>query len=820
MATGWPLAGETVLDLSSGIAGAYCTKLLADGGADVVKVETGAGDPLRGRTVSGADLADGEDSAIFRFLAASKRSLAVNVARPGDAALLQRLAATAGTIVWTPGSPVAQHPALLPDRLVASAPRATIVAITPFGLGGPWAGRPATDLTLQAWAGGIGHRGRPDHPPVGVGGDIGAWIAGLAAGVAALTSRWRRLNGGPGELVDVSALEALCVTNAMMYPVTYWSMAGKPWRSVRTTNLPDVEPTKDGYVGFMLVTGQQWQDFCVLVERPDWLDDPSLIRFEAREQRRDELTAAIRSYMAAHTTDEIVELASLLRIPVTAVGNGATVPHFDHFVERGFFVTNPRGGFTQPDVPYTLTAGAGRRPFAPAPRLGEHTDEIVVDRAAEPAEPPAAGTARDGDLPFAGLRVADFTAFWAGPIVGNYLAMLGADVVHVESTQRPDGMRYQVVRPMSEDKWWEWTPLYQASNTNKRGLTLDLSSERGRDIARRLVAECDVVLENYTPRVMDGWGLSYEQLRGVRPDLIMVRMPAFGLSGPWRDRTGYAQTMEQISGLAWVTGEPDQPPLIPNGPCDPVAGMHALVALHLALEHRRRTGEGQLVEVAMIGGALNIAAEQVVEHSAYGEVVERIGNRHPLLAPQGVYRCADGEATDPPGTEERWVALSVADDEQWRTFRTALGDPGWACSPELDTLPGRRAAHAALDEGIAAWCRHRAVDDIVEALWSAGVPVGRVLMPHEQVSVPQLTATDFFEPVGHPVTGVALHARFPAVFGAGPARHQRRHAPTLGEHNREILGDLLGLSPEDIDTLEADGVVGTVPANNPAGMPA
>ena len=179
------------------------------------------------------------------------------------------------------------------------------------------------------------------------------------------------------------------------------------------------------------------------------------------------------------------------------------------------------------------------------------------------------------------------------------------------------------------------------SEHNKRGLTLDLAVARGRELARELIARCDVVIENYSPRVMDSWKLSYDDVRALNPRAIMVRSPAFGLSGPWRDRGGYAQTMEMASGLAWLTGWPDEPPEVPNGPMDPIAGTHATVALLLALEHRRRTGEGLLVEVPMIGGALNVAAEQVVEFSADGNLLQRQGNRSRFAAPQGAYLTND-----------------------------------------------------------------------------------------------------------------------------------------------------------------------------------
>ncbi len=801
-----PLAGTIVVDLSSGIAGGYCTKILADGGAEVIKVEAPEGDPLRRWSASGAEIAPGDDGPLFQFLAGSKRSVVADPTVLSELEFVQELVRGAEAVVWSAGSRLAELPALAPWRMHALATHASVLAITPFGLEGPWIGRAWTESTLQAWAGGLGQRGSVERPPVIAGGRMADWVTGMIAAVALLASRHRTIESGIGELLDASMLESLVFTQTM-HPVTFNSIAGHPHRPIRMINLPDVHKTRDGYVGFMVVTGQQWLDFCSMIGRADWLEDESLVTLNKRCFRRSELIAAIDSWMAERTTAEVIEVASALRIPVAQVGNGATVPTFDQFAEQRFYVKNPRGGFLQPDVPYTLSSGASRRDFEPAPRLGEHGEGYRRRPRSRSQARPAAGSA-NGKLPFEGLRIADFTAFWAGPVVGHLLAMLGADVIHVESAERPDGMRFNTVRSMKEDRWWEWAPLYQGTNTSKRGLTLDLRKLRGIELARRLVAKCDVVLDNYSPRVMESWGLGYDEIRRLRADAIMVRMPAFGLSGPWRERTGYAQTMEQVSGLAWITGYPDQGPQIPNGPCDPIAGTHATAALLLALEHRRRTGKGMLVEVAMVGGALNIAAEQVIEYSATGTLLERTGNRGPTAAPQGVYLSAD---VDGKGIRDRWVAIAVESDEQWGRLRASLGDPQWARDPALATMAGRRAAHDAIDRELAAWCNLRGSEQIVDELWSAGVPVAKVLLPHEQNQLPPLAARGFYETLDHPVVGAHPYATYPVRFSAGPTRFHRRHSPLLGEHNDEVLCGLLGLSRDEIADLEREGVIGTRP---------
>ncbi len=289
------------------------------------------------------------------------------------------------------------------------------------------------------------------------------------------------------------------------------------------------------------------------------------------------------------------------------------------------------------------------------------------------------------------------TTFWAGPSCTHVLGMLGAEVIHLESTARPDGTRLIAGIPASEEQWWERSPIFSALNTNKKGLTLDFQTEDGRDLLRRLIATCDVVVENFTPRVIDQIGLDFETVRSLRDGVIMLRMPGFGLDGPWRDNPAFAYIIEDASGLSWLTGYPDRTPFEPYSVGDPNAGVHALNALLLALEHRRRTGEAVLVEAAMVDAALNIAAEQVIEHSAYGALLQRDGNRGPVAAPQNLYRSADIDEFD---RADSWVAIAVETDAQWEALRDALGRPAWAMAAELSTAvrstggprPDRRGA--------------------------------------------------------------------------------------------------------------------------------
>ncbi len=800
-----PLTGYTVVDLSTGIAGAYCTKLLADGGADVIKVEPPEGDPLRRWSASGAAIPPGDDGALFSFLAGSKQSVVADPELDHDVALIHRLLAAADAVVWCGGSKLAESQGFTPAAIHGRHPHLTVMSITPFGLDGPWRGRAATEFTLQAWSGGIVGlgRGEPDRAPVFVGGQVGEYLAGVYAAAALLASRYGRSTGAHGQLLDLSMLETqiLCLT---YYPVTYFEMLGRPWRDARRLTVPGVARAKDGLVDLGCGTAQQWFDLCAMVGHPEWIDEESPLSITEQANIHAE---EIYAWCESNTVDDIRELATAFRIPNAPVANGANITSLDHFRERGSFVCNPRDRFQQLGHPYRMRPARLRRP-RPAPRLGEHTARY---RTAELTPRPAPiGPANP--LPLTGLRVLDMTTFWAGPCCTHFLAMLGAEVIHVESTRRPDGTRMIAGLPVTEERWWEKSPIFAALNTNKKGLTLDLQSPRGRELLRRLIATCDVIAENFTPRVLDQMGLDFATVQSIKPDVVMLRRPGFGLDGPWRDNPAFAYVIESAAGLSWMTGYPDRTPYEPYTVGDPNAGMHALNGLLVALEHRRRTGQGVLVEAAMVDAALSISAEQIIECSAYGALLERAGNRGPTAAPQNLYRTAD---IDEFGRLDSWIAIAVATDEQWERLCGALGSPSWATDPELATAAGRKEHQRLVDRHLAAWCENRSGDDIVTALWDTGVPVGKVMQPHRQPELDQLVFREFFEVLEHPVNGPTRLSTMPIRFSAGPCRFHTRHAPLLGQHNPEVLAGL-GLTDSEIAALEADGVIGRTPAMYPA----
>ncbi|HEV3264711.1 MAG TPA: CoA transferase [Acidimicrobiales bacterium] len=761
------LENVRVVDLTTDIAGPYCTKVLADAGADVVKVEPASGDPLR-QWGSGA---------LFEFLNTSKRSVNGKVDR-----------LIAGADILVTDAPVDLGDLWSTHRTLV------VVTITPFGCEGPWVNHPTTEFTLQAACGSTGQRGLPEQPPLAAGGRIGEWVTGTYAALGAVAAYREAARCGEGDHVDVAMLDCMAVT-MVTYPSVFASFAGWPplVGTGRTIEVPSIEPTADGFAVFTTNSAQQFHDFLVMIGRTDLLADPDLPQVSKRFARRDEFLAAVRGYTSPRTTAEMLEAASLFRIPAGPVLDGSTLPEFEQFVSRGVFEKSPSGRFLQPRVPFRIS-GAEARPFQPAAENGEHTGTVEwpsVDRT-------EGDEADDGwHLPLNGVRVVDCTAWWAGPAATSALACLGADVIKVESASRPDLMRFAGGRPPTDDRWWEWGPLFHGVNTGKRAITLDLNRPEGIETFEQLITTADVLVENYTPRVMEQFGLDWDRLHQLNPDLIVVRMPAFGLDGPWRDRTGFAQTMECLSGMAWLTGFADGPPVLVRGACDPLAGMHSVIATLLALIERDQSGGGRLVESVMVEAALNAAAEQVLEFGATGAVLRRDGNRGPVAAPQGVYPCAG---------EDRWVAIAVATDQQWLALCRVLGDPTWTGVDAMAYEEGRRRLHDLIDQGLAGWTADRDADQTARLLVEAGVPAAAVIPPRDIAANPQLRSRSLFEVEHHPLTGDHEIPMLPFRFSR-VERWLRCPAPTLGQDNDEVLGEI-GLSLEAIERLRQSGIVG------------
>jgi crotonobetainyl-CoA:carnitine CoA-transferase CaiB-like acyl-CoA transferase len=772
-----PFADWRVVELSNGIAPAYAAKMFADAGAQVVKIESPQGDRLRDWS------AGGPAGALFGYLAADKKSVVCDdQAEAGSLLTGADIVFTDLTDCWT-----------LDGITAHTSPTAVVVSVTPFGTTGPYVdeGVIANEFILQALCGSTASRGWPGDEPVQAGGRLGEWLAGtFAAAVGAAAAR-HAARGGRGEIIDVSTYEAMVIAMGGLSAMSASVLGVDSSIRQRSLELPSIVPTADGMVGFCTITAQQFQDFLVMIERADLVDDAELASFAGRIERRDEFLDMVSQWTKDRTTQEIVDLAVAFRIPVAPIATPVTLPEVDHFVERGVFVQSELG-VRQPRVPYRSDAIRTKPPGRP-PLLGADNGRVRW-----PIRPQRGGPADPDALPLSDIRITDFTAFWAGPVATQFLGSLGADVIKLEGVRRPDGMRFSAGRPPDWDQWWEWGPVFLCSNNNKRGISVELSTEAGRALALELIAASDLVLENFSPRVMENFGLNWDVVAAANPRAVMVRMPAFGLDGPWRDRVGFAQTMEQATGMAWTTGHSDGPPVIPRGVCDPIAGLHAAFAAIAALVIRDRNGTGMHVESTMVESALNVAAEMLVEYSRNGIQLRRTGNRGHGATPQGLYRCLG---------DDEWVAVAALDG----AARVALADLLGQGELEPDPAGWRERADD-IDKLIADWAARRTVTDAVRTLRAAGVPSAPVTDSPALLQNPQLLARGFWERVDHPVVGSFLCTGMPFVFVGKPRRWIRRVTPLYGQHSDEVLAGLLGHSEHELADLRAAGATSIRPA--------
>ncbi|MGB8791519.1 MAG: CoA transferase [Mycobacterium sp.] len=771
-----PLDGLHVVEIANEISGPYCGKLFVDIGADVTKIEGPERDSLRQWGPYPGGEPDPDRCGLFEYLNAGKRCEVV------DSIVARELIADADVLIDGLAPGVLDNSGFGVDALQEINPRLVVVRISNFGQHGPFRDRVATPLTLQAASGWITARD-PDRPPVQAGARIAEYVAGGYAALGGLTAL-RIASSNRVTEVDVSVFESLLST--LPYPMLQaerMRTLGLP-TNVRQAPMLGVVRAGDGWVGINCLTGQHWLDVCAMLGLPEFGEQQYAIMMGGPE--RAEFFAAAQPWLSERTVTEIVELSQALRIPAAPVADGRTVLECPQWVKREFFVNAGGEGwsFRRPGPAFRLSK---------PPSMSASAQAGGVWPAAEIADP---------SLPFAGLKVFDLTTFWAGGYLTCYLGAFGADVVKVESIQRPDGFRYSGAFPHEGDDWYERGALWQATNLNKRDITLDLTSQPGRELARRLAAQADVVVENFSPRVVEQFELDYPSLAALRPDVIMVRMPGFGLEGPWRDYVGWALNIEQVSGMSAATGYADGPPCNVQGPADPIVGVHAGVALLAALEHRRRAGEGRLIEVAQIEVAAAVTAEPVIEYSMNGIVRPRDGNRQRGYC-QGVY---------PTDADDVWVALSVRDDHDWSALVDAMGRPGLLEDERFATGDRRAAAPDAFDQVVAAWTRTQSSANIVAALQQRDMAAEEVIKPEGMYDVPQLDARRYYEDYQRPITGRHRYPGWPFRITPGPARHHRFAPPTLGQHNDEILSGL-GLSRDELAALRHDRIIGDRVAN-------
>ncbi len=812
------LAGIHVVDLAGTVATAYCSKLFRDLGAAVTNLEPPReGHPIRRLPPFHPRAAAPEASALATWLSLGKRSVAAGPEDPEARGLLD------GADLILDAEPAAER------RLLKGQTR---LSISWFGASGPYAGRAATDPVISTHTGAARAIGPADGPPILATGHTPQVVAGTLAYVGAVGHLLARETGrldGPLHL-DVSILEAaMCITEPGP-PGTLATGEIRPRVGINRfwpTYPVGIYPCRDAWLGVTTVTPSQWRSLCSLLGLDELGAEPRYQVSINRLEDADRIDAALRPRLLERTAREWVEAGQAARVPLALAPTPAELFDLEQFRDRGAWVEaeHPdQGRFLAAGTPFRLhrtPAVRGGR----APRLGEHNHapaagsrEPTAQTAGDPEQPdrmPARGPAhrqsahrqagQRSDL-LQDIRIVDLTMGWAGPLATRQLADLGADVIKVESCQYFDWWRGWESTPESiAQKLYEQSTAFNTTGRNKLGVTLDLTSRRGVDLLLRLVAKSDAVIENYTASVLPKLGLDYERLRQVNPELVMVSMPPFGRSGPWMNHRAYGSTVEQASGLPHLNGRSADPPTMQHVALgDPIAGINAAAALLTALRHRRRTGEGQYVDLSHVQSMFPLAAHGLIEQAVRGAPPERTGGRHPLFAPWGVYPCIGAEP---------WITITVETGEQWKGLCDALGMD--AEDPAVADATGRKQREDELDRALATRTRLQDGLALERRLTYAGVPAAVLRNSLDVLYDPHLEARGYWQWRERAYVGNQPNPSAPfrpvAQDGASRPYAVEWPAPTLGQHNREVLTRLLGLSEDELKALERDKVIGTEP---------
>lgn len=809
------LADLRVLECTEDIAGPWCGKAFADLGADVLKIEPAEGDRSRRVGPFRGDVPDPEQSGRFLYLNANKRGIALDIASAAGGRALRELARDADVLLLD--LPPSRLEALELDwaHLEAVNPRLVLTCISPFGQTGPYRDFQGTDLTAYH-AGGLG-RETPynqvsdleNEPPLVGGGFQSEFLTGWTAAACTMAAlAWRDVSGR-GQSVDVSAVEA--VANMLRISLAGVSYTGRLVIQRRKNGFAWIQPCKDGHVSLSpFGFDHWWQRFKKMAGGAEWVDLEIFGTILSRLQNSDAVELMTNEWLADRSKHEVFRLALEHGVPGFPVHSMREVLEAEQLRERGFFVEveHPVAGrFRQPGAPFRMS----RNPWRirrPAPRLGEHQGERFADRPAASAPAAAApGAARVGDAkpavdpkrrPLEGIRVVDFGWILAVPHATAWLGALGAEVIRVESRARLDLVRVLPGTAADGQIGLNRSGGFNGISYSKKSLTLNLATPRGCELARALVEKADVVTENFTPGVMARLGLDYASLSALKQDLIMLSGSPLGQTGPHRGATGWGPNTQSFAGLPFLTGYRGGPPVGLGGfyP-DFMIGVTMAFALMAALHQRARTGEGQYVEFAMAETVASMIPDALLDYAWNGREPERKGNRHPSMAPHGVY---------PARGEDSWVAVAVRSDDEWLALCRVLGADAWTRDAEFRQLAGRLRRQDELDAGLAAWTRERTHLEAMQALQAAGVPAAPCLDALELVQDPQLRARGFMVEIDHPEVGRRTVAGIPGRYGAMPAYHYGP-APCIGEHSREVLCGLLGLSGAEVDELVEKKVV-------------
>lgn len=773
------LRGTRVVELAESVSGEYCGKLLADLGADVIKVERPeSGSPTRAMT---------PPVALFAYLNTNKRSVELDV----GARALHDLIATADAVIDDHGPAWTQRVGTTEDDMARRHPGVVFCAVTPFGQGAPEDLQNAKSLNVfhsSGWGYHTPSHADPRRPPLkGPGRFLADYEAGLDAALCVASSLFHRMHSGQGEFIDVSQ-QAVLVSRADCILGRF--ITGEIAPQSNRDDYDQAGPAsffacRDGFVYLYMTSQTHWVGLKKLLGTPAWLDefDDDWLEFGVTQELVADFQRGFADWMRDRPGESTAEEAQRLGVPLVPVNGAAQLARSPQYRHRGFFqdVADPElGTAAYPTVGYLLSASPAEI-IHPAPALGQHTSDVLAElhtprtpvavkaSALKPVKTPRGG-------PLQGVRVVELTKVWAGPYTGKLLAFLGAEVIKVESLDRPEEMRAYGGTDINH------APYFLSINPEILSVDLDIKSPAGRDRLRQLISRSDIVVNNLRPGAMERQGLGYQDLAAIKSDIISVSIKMWGNDGPLGHQTGYAPCFAALAGLASLVGYAGGPPLgasMRYG--DSTVGAAAAFASVAALLHRERTGEGQFVDVSAVEVLSSMIGDSLLEQNVTGVQAGPDGNRHRDMAPHGCYRCAD----------DGWISIAVTDDAEWARLCGVLGADRLADDIRYSTAAGRQRNAEALDDELSGLTHHHDAASLAQRLRATGVGATKSSTSVDVISDELLWQRGTYLFVSdhregqRPVLGPSWR------LACCPARIERG-APELGEDNGYILGEILG----------------------------
>ena len=763
------LTGFRIVELAESVAGEYCGKLLADFGAEVIKVERPGGSPTRAMAPLVGDGDGPECSAVFAYLNTNKRSVEM------EGGAVDALIATADAVVGE----------LSVSELAGRHPNVVCCAITPYGVDAPPELHNAQTLNVfhsSGWGFHTPSHADPAKPPLkGPGRFLGDYEAGLDAALCVTSSLFRKLHTGAGEFIDVSA-QAVLVSRADCVLGRFISGEISPENT--RDDYDQQGPASffacaDGFVYLYMTSGSHWSGLKRLMGEPDWLDEfeDNWLEFSVTRKKVATFQRGFADWVRGRDKETVSDEAQRQGVPLVPVAEPIDLKSSPQYRHRGFFrdVTHPvLGNAAYPGVPYLLSVSPARI-TSPAPGLGQDTDGIREHHSPKAVAQQRKPSRISRGGPLEGVRVVELTKVWAGPYAGKLLAFLGAEVIKVESSDHPDEMRAYGGTDIDH------APFFLSINPEVLSVELDLKFADDIDRLRELISRSDVVINNLRPGAMERMGLGYEQLKEVKQDIISVSIKMWGNDGPMGQQTGYAPCFAALAGVASLVGYPGGPPLgtsMRYG--DSTVGAAAAFAAVAALLHRDLTGEGQFVDVSAVETLSSMIGDCLLAQDLTGTPLLPDGNQHADMAPHGCYPCAGGD----------WISIAVAGEKQWRLLCQTLGIVTLTDDPRFGTRADRLTHTDALDRGLAALTRDHDAAVLAQQLRAAGVPATKSATALDIISDPLLWDREMYRFVSDHREGQRPVLAAPWRMAQANAEIARG-APDLGEHDDYVRNGIL-----------------------------